>query len=105
MKGEIGMRLENNGAIIPGAGSGIGKETPILFAKEGAKVVVTDVVEKAGEETVADIKKIGEGSLPKWKSLTGNRLSRWLKILWRNTTKLTFWSMMLVLSRMLLLEK
>jgi 3-oxoacyl-[acyl-carrier protein] reductase len=55
------MRLENKVAIITGAGSGIGKETALLFAKEGAKVVVADVNEKAGEETVVEIKKNGEG--------------------------------------------
>ena len=55
------MRLENKVVIITGAGSGIGKETALLFAKEGAKVVVADVNEKAGEETVAEIKKNGEG--------------------------------------------
>lgn len=55
------MRLENKVVIITGAGSGIGKETALLFAKEGAKVVVADVNEKAGEETVVDINKNGDG--------------------------------------------
>ena len=54
------MRLENKVAIITGAGSGIGKETAILFAKEGAKVIVADMNEKAGQETVAEINKNGE---------------------------------------------
>ena len=53
------MRLENKVAIITGAGSGIGKETALLFAEKGAKVVVADVNEKGGEETVAEIKKNG----------------------------------------------
>ena len=55
------MRLENKVAIITGAGSGIGKETALLFAKEGAIVVVADMNERAGEETVEEIKKNGEG--------------------------------------------
>src|SRR3989337_4034114 len=55
------MRLENKVVIITGAGSGIGKETALLFAKEGARVVVADVNEKGGNETVAEIKKNGEG--------------------------------------------
>ena len=53
------MRLENKVAIITGAGSGIGKETALLFAGKGAKVVVADVNEKGGDETVAEIKKNG----------------------------------------------
>jgi 3-oxoacyl-[acyl-carrier protein] reductase len=53
------MRLENKVVIITGAGSGIGKETALLFANEGARVVVADVNEKGGEETVAEIKKNG----------------------------------------------
>jgi NAD(P)-dependent dehydrogenase (short-subunit alcohol dehydrogenase family) len=105
MKGEIGMRLENKVAIITEAGSGIGGETSLLFAKEGAKVVVADVVEKAGEETVAEIKKIGARVFAKMDVTKGNRLIRWLKTLWRNTAKLAFRSIMLVLFRMLLLEK
>jgi 3-oxoacyl-[acyl-carrier protein] reductase len=55
------MRLENKVVIITGAGSGIGKETALLFVKEGAKVVVADINEQAGEETVAEIMKNGEG--------------------------------------------
>ncbi|MCL7413985.1 MAG: 3-oxoacyl-ACP reductase FabG [ANME-2 cluster archaeon] len=55
------MRLKNKVVIITGAGSGIGKETALLFEKEGAKVVVADMNEKTGEETVAEIKKNGEG--------------------------------------------
>ena len=49
------MRLENKVAIITGAGSGIGRATAILFAKEGAKVAVTDINDKNGEETVEEI--------------------------------------------------
>ncbi len=52
------MRLEDKVVIITGAGSGIGRETAILFAKEGAKVVVTDVDEKAAEGTVEEIVKV-----------------------------------------------
>ena len=53
------MRLENKVAIITGGGSGIGREAALLFAKEGAKVVVADVNEKSGEETAAEIRKNG----------------------------------------------
>jgi len=49
--------LENKVAIVTGAGSGIGKEVAILYANEGAKVVVADVSEPGGTETVGLIKK------------------------------------------------
>jgi len=46
------MRLENKIALITGAGSGIGRESAELFAREGAKVVVVDMNTTAGKETV-----------------------------------------------------
>src|SRR5690554_1053565 len=52
-------RLQNKVAIITGAGSGIGKETALLFAKEGAKVTVSDINEDAGNKVVEEIKKEG----------------------------------------------
>jgi NAD(P)-dependent dehydrogenase (short-subunit alcohol dehydrogenase family) len=51
--------LENKVAIITGAGSGIGKAISLLYGKEGAKVVVSDINEKGGNETVAEIKAAG----------------------------------------------
>ena len=53
------MRLEKKVAIITGAGSGIGRASAIMFAKEGAKVAVADINDKGGEETVASIKSNG----------------------------------------------
>jgi NAD(P)-dependent dehydrogenase (short-subunit alcohol dehydrogenase family) len=56
-------RLEGKVAIITGSGSGIGRATALLFAEEGAKVVVVDIDPKGGEETVRKIKeKNGEAS-------------------------------------------
>ena len=53
------MRLEGKVAIVTGAGSGIGRASAVLFAEEGASVVVADIAEGPGEETVAAIR--GEG--------------------------------------------
>jgi NAD(P)-dependent dehydrogenase (short-subunit alcohol dehydrogenase family) len=50
------MRLKDKVALITGAGSGIGRETALLFAKEGAAVVVVDVNEQAARDTAAAIK-------------------------------------------------
>jgi NAD(P)-dependent dehydrogenase (short-subunit alcohol dehydrogenase family) len=54
-----GTRLQNKVALITGAGSGIGRESAILFADEGASVVVADKDEKGGKETVENVKKRG----------------------------------------------
>ena len=46
------MRLKDKVALITGAGGGIGRESALLFAREGASVVVVDVNDEAGNETV-----------------------------------------------------
>jgi NAD(P)-dependent dehydrogenase (short-subunit alcohol dehydrogenase family) len=49
------MRLKDEVALITGAGSGIGRESAVLFASEGASVVAVDVNLPAAEATVATI--------------------------------------------------
>jgi NAD(P)-dependent dehydrogenase (short-subunit alcohol dehydrogenase family) len=48
-------RLADKIALITGAGSGLGREMALLFAAEGARVVVNDIDADAGERTVAEI--------------------------------------------------
>ncbi len=48
--------LADQVALITGAGSGMGRATAALFAREGAKVVVVDIDEAGGEETVTQIR-------------------------------------------------
>lgn len=51
------LRLKGKVALITGAGSGIGRATARLFAREGAKVVVADINSDGGKETVSLIEK------------------------------------------------
>lgn len=53
------MKLKDKVAIITGSASGIGKAIAILFAKEGAKVVVSDINEEKAQATVDEIKNLG----------------------------------------------
>lgn len=51
--------LENKTAIVTGAGSGIGKAIAILFAREGANVIVSDIDEVAGKSAIDKINQAG----------------------------------------------
>lgn len=53
------MRLQNKTAVVTGAASGMGKAISVLYAKEGAKVVVSDINEEAARQTAEEIKSAG----------------------------------------------
>lgn len=53
------MKLQNKVAVVTGAASGMGKAIAILYAKEGAKVVVSDINLDAAKQTVEEIKTNG----------------------------------------------
>ena len=55
----MGNRLQGKIAIITGGARGIGEAHARLFAAEGAKVAVTDILSAEGKETVAAIKASG----------------------------------------------
>jgi NAD(P)-dependent dehydrogenase (short-subunit alcohol dehydrogenase family) len=49
------MRLKDKVALITGAGAGIGRQTALLFAREGAKIACVDVNEQAARDTAKEI--------------------------------------------------
>jgi NAD(P)-dependent dehydrogenase (short-subunit alcohol dehydrogenase family) len=51
--------LENKVALITGAGSGIGRATARIFAREGARLVLIDVADTGGQETLEMVKQLG----------------------------------------------
>jgi NAD(P)-dependent dehydrogenase (short-subunit alcohol dehydrogenase family) len=59
----MGDRLKGKVALITGAGMGMGRECAVLFAEEGARVVVGDIDEKAARETVSLIEGKGGQAL------------------------------------------
>jgi len=57
------MRLEGKTALITGAGSGMGRVAAILFAREGANVIGTDVNRWGLDETAALVEEHAKGSI------------------------------------------
>ena len=57
------MRLRGKVAFITGAGMGQGREAALLFAREGARIIVADISPKAGQETVRRIDRRGGKAL------------------------------------------
>lgn len=53
------MKLQGKTAVITGAASGIGRATSLLFGREGATVLCTDIDSQMGEETADMIRKEG----------------------------------------------
>ena len=49
------MQLKDKVAFVTGSASGIGKEIALLYAKEGAKVVIADLNKAAADATAAEI--------------------------------------------------
>ena len=69
------MRLKGKVAIVTGGASGMGRSESTIFAREGAQVVVADLLEKEGEETAkaigpaARFMKLDVTSEPSWQSV------------------------------------
>ncbi len=57
------MRLKDKVTLITGGGSGIGRASALLFAQEGAKIVIADVDERGGRETAGAIEEKGGSAL------------------------------------------
>jgi len=57
------MRLDGKVALITGAGSGIGRASARLFAREGARVAVVDLDEARAKETAREIEQAGGQAL------------------------------------------
>jgi NAD(P)-dependent dehydrogenase (short-subunit alcohol dehydrogenase family) len=55
--------LNEKVALITGAGSGIGRATSRIFAREGARLVLADVVDVGGQETLSMVKELGADAI------------------------------------------
>jgi NAD(P)-dependent dehydrogenase (short-subunit alcohol dehydrogenase family) len=56
------MDLDNRATIVTGAASGIGRAIALAYAREGARVIVSDIAEEGGEETVEMIQEATPGA-------------------------------------------
>jgi 3(or 17)beta-hydroxysteroid dehydrogenase len=83
------MRLEDKVALITGAASGMGASMARIFAREGAKVVVADVLEEEGRGVVADItrsngaaifRRLDVSSETEWKATIDATLAEYSKL-------------------------
>ncbi|MDJ1476671.1 SDR family NAD(P)-dependent oxidoreductase [Bacillus sp. LS15-K4] len=88
IEGVMKMKLAGKVAIVTGGGIGIGRNTALLLAKQGAKVIVTDIDQESGQATVEEITNLGgealfvsydmgkQGDLQRVISITLNAFSR-----------------------------
>jgi NAD(P)-dependent dehydrogenase (short-subunit alcohol dehydrogenase family) len=60
--------LQDKVALVTGGASGIGRATALTFAREGAKLVIADMNEEGGQQTVHMI--------PRWSASRGRRRRR-----------------------------
>ena len=83
------MRLEDKVALITGAASGMGASMARIFAHEGAKVVVADMLEEEGRAVVADITRANGAAIfrrldvtnePEWKATIDATLAEYKKL-------------------------
>ena len=67
--------LDGKVALITGAGSGIGRATSKIFAREGAKLILADVVEEGGQETLRMLNEAGADAI-----FVKTDISRWADV-------------------------
>ena len=60
------MLLQDKVAIVTGAASGIGKGIATLFAREGAKVAIADLNQKAADVAAREIDATGKRAIGVW---------------------------------------
>lgn len=72
------MRLSGKSAIVTGAASGMGAATARLFAREGAKVVATDLLESEGQAVVSEI--IAAGGTARFEKLDIANEDDWARV-------------------------